>query len=41
LKLSGKQKIRNVWKQKEEGVFQNKFSAEVKRHGAVVYKIRK
>ena len=41
LKLSGKQKIRNVWRQKEEGVFQNKFSAEVKRHGAVVYKIRK
>jgi alpha-galactosidase len=33
LKISGKQRVRDLWRQKDIGRFDNKFSANVNRHG--------
>lgn len=39
LKLSGKQKVRDLWRQKDLGVFTDKFEAQVNQHGVVLVKI--
>jgi alpha-galactosidase len=39
LKLSGKQKVRDVWRQKDLGVFTDKFESLVPPHGVVFVKI--
>lgn len=39
--LSGKQIIRDLWRQKDIGSFRNKFTATVPRHGVVFVRIRK
>ena len=36
LELSGKQKVRDLWRQKDLGSFEGRFTAEVGRHGAVM-----
>lgn len=41
LKISGKQKVRDLWRQKDLGTFEEKFEAKVNPHGAVLLKIRK
>jgi alpha-galactosidase len=40
LNLSGKQVVRDLWRQKDLGSFQNKFTASVPRHGVVLVKIK-
>jgi alpha-galactosidase len=40
LGISGKQKVRDLWRQKDEGSFEAEFSAEVGRHGVVMVKIQ-
>jgi alpha-galactosidase len=39
LGLSGKQAVRDLWRQKDLGVFEDGFQAEVPRHGVVLVKI--
>lgn len=41
LKLKGKYIVRDLWRQKDLGVFENKFSADVPQHGVVLVSIRK
>ena len=41
LKVSGKQTVRDLWRQKELGVFQQKFSSQVPAQGVVMVKITK
>jgi alpha-galactosidase len=41
LKLKGKYIVRDLWRQKDLGVFENEFSAEVPQHGVVLVSIRK
>ena len=37
--LSGKQKVRDLWRQKDLGEFEDKFSAEVPSHGVLLLKV--
>ncbi|NWJ52760.1 MAG: putative Ig domain-containing protein [Bacteroidetes bacterium] len=39
LKLSGKQTVRDLWRQKELGIYQNKFSTQVPAQGVVMIKL--
>lgn len=39
LKIIGKQNIRDIWRQRDLGVFDNKFESEVPPHGVVLVKI--
>ena len=39
LGLTGDQRIRDLWRQKEIGVEKEKFSATVGRHGAVLVRV--
>jgi alpha-galactosidase len=39
--LTGKQVIRDVWRQKNLGTFRNKFTTTVPRHGVVLVRIKK
>jgi alpha-galactosidase len=39
LKISGKQAVRDLWRQKDLGQFEDKFEASVPRHGVVLVKI--
>ncbi len=39
LGLSGKQKVRDLWRQKDLGVFSDQFEAKVPRHGVVLVRI--
>jgi len=39
LKINGSKQIRDLWKQKDIGVFNNSFSAEVPVHGVIFFKI--
>ena len=39
LGLKGKWKLRNVWKQKEEGVFSNFFKTSIRYHGVVMLRL--
>lgn len=39
LNIQGKQKVRNLWKQKEEGIFTEKYQSDVLPHGVVFIKI--
>jgi len=39
LRLHGPQMVRNLWQRRDEGVFDESFSAVVPRHGAVMVKI--
>lgn len=41
LQISGKQFVRNLWRQKELGVYNQKFSAQVPAQGVVMVKISK
>ena len=41
LKLSGKQKVRDLWRQKDLGVFGDKFDSEVPPHGVALVKVSK
>jgi alpha-galactosidase len=41
LRLNGKQKVRDLWRQKDMGTFGGEFKAEVPRHGVVLLKISK
>lgn len=41
LGLSGKYIVRDLWRQKDLGVFTDKFSAKVPAHGVVMVSIRK
>ncbi|HLX71233.1 MAG TPA: alpha-galactosidase, partial [Verrucomicrobiae bacterium] len=39
LGLTGKQKVRDLWRQKDLGKFSNKFEADVPKHGVVLVRI--
>ena len=39
LGLSGKQRVRNLWRQKDLGTFDSKFTATVNRHGVVLVRV--
>ena len=39
LGVSGKQRVRDLWRQKDLGVIEGKFSAEVPRHGVVLVRL--
>jgi alpha-galactosidase len=39
LKLSGKQRVRDLWRQKDVGVFDQSFSARVASHGVVLVRV--
>jgi alpha-galactosidase len=39
LKLSGKQTVRDLWRQKNIGVFSNEFTAMVPAHGVVLIRL--
>jgi alpha-galactosidase len=39
LGIGGKQTVRDLWRQKELGEFEEQFSAEVGRHGVVLIKV--
>lgn len=39
LGISGKQTVRDLWRQKDLGEFSNKFGAQVQRHGVVMLRI--
>jgi len=39
LKLQGKWRVRDLWRQKDLGVFENEFSAEVRPHGVVMVQL--
>jgi alpha-galactosidase len=39
LGISGKQKVRDLWRQKDMGIFNEKFSARVGRHGVVMVRV--
>ena len=39
LGLAGKQLVRDLWRQKDLGVFENQFEATVPRHGGVLVRI--
>lgn len=41
LGLKGKQKVRDVWRQKDEGIFKESFSAVVPAHGVKLIRIKK
>ncbi len=41
LKINGKQKVRDVWRQKDLGVFNDRFECIVPTHGVVLVKIKK
>jgi alpha-galactosidase len=41
LKLSGKQEIRDLWRQKDLGIYQQKFSAQIPSQGVVMIRIKK
>jgi alpha-galactosidase len=40
LKLTGKQSVRDLWRQKDLGAFEDGFSSPVGRHGVVLLKVR-
>lgn len=40
LGLTGKQNVRDLWRQKDMGVFSDKYTAEVPRHGVVLVRLR-
>ena len=40
LGLSGKQIVRDLWRQKDLGEFENQFTANVARHGVVLIRLR-
>jgi len=39
LKIAGKRRVRDLWRQKDLGVFEGEFSAEVKPHGVVMVQL--
>jgi len=39
LKISGKQRVRDLWRQKDIGVFEGRFQARVPRHGVVLVRL--
>ena len=39
LKLSGKQKVRDLWRQKNVGAFEDQYSAKIPRHGVVMVRM--
>jgi alpha-galactosidase len=39
LKISGKQRVRDLWRQKDLGVFTDKFESPVASHGVVLIRI--
>jgi alpha-galactosidase len=39
LKVTGKQRVRDLWRQKDVGVFEEKFEAPVASHGVVLVRI--
>ena len=39
LGISGKQRVRDLWRQKELGNYKGKFNASVARHGVVMVRI--
>jgi alpha-galactosidase len=41
LGISGKYIVRDLWRQKDIGIFDNEFSADVKPHGVVMVSLRK
>lgn len=40
LKVEGKQLVRDLWRQKDLGEFENKFETEVFSHGLVLIKVK-
>ena len=40
LHISGKQSVRDLWRQKDIGIFNYKYSTKVQRHGVVMIRIR-
>jgi len=39
LGVTGKQKVRDLWRQKDLGIFEGQYTAEVGRHGAVMLRM--
>ena len=40
LGLSGKQKVRDLWRQKDIGALEDGYSVKISRHGCVLLKVR-
>ena len=40
LGVSGKQIVRDLWRQKDQGTFNAEFTAKVARHGVVLIRVR-
>jgi alpha-galactosidase len=39
LGITGKQKVRDLWRQKDIGTYDKKFTAKVERHGVVMVRM--
>ena len=39
--VSGKQTVRDLWRQKDVGVFEGRYAAPVGRHGVVLVRVSK
>jgi alpha-galactosidase len=39
LKIQGRQRVRDLWRQKDLGVFDGEFAAEVRPHGVVMVQL--
>jgi alpha-galactosidase len=39
LKINGKQKLRDLWRQKDMGIFENQFTADVPSHGVILIRL--
>ena len=39
LAVQGKQRVRDLWRQKDLGVFEGSYSAEVPRHGVMLIRL--
>jgi alpha-galactosidase len=41
LGITGKYMVRDLWRQKDLGVFENEFAADVRKHGVVLVTLRR
>jgi len=39
LDVSGQQRVRDVWRQKDIGIFKNDYSASIARHGVIFVRL--
>ena len=39
LKIQGRQRVRDLWRQKDLGTFDGEYAAEIPRHGCLLLKV--